>query len=239
MNHETIEAAELSCAMGPRPFSPEEQRVGLGLLRELTRGMPVGASRLALVLGTARAQVEALLEDSALTPFVQATPDGRVEGFLGLTTNRTLHRFVLEGRPRWTWCAFDGLVLPGLLDETARIESADPETGDPVRVTVSPAKVEAATPAPLKVHVSVVCGDTCEGSSANRIIATRCRYMHFFGDRGSGESWVARHPQAVLLSLGQAFELGRRCNARLFGHALALRARREPHPAHADDALER
>ncbi|MGH7541048.1 MAG: organomercurial lyase, partial [Gemmatimonadota bacterium] len=192
-------------------WPPEEQRAGLMLLRELAKGEPVGAARLARALGAPTAEAEALVRGSGLSPFVYADDDGRAVGFLGLSTARTRHRFAIDGRTLWTWCAQDTLFLPELLGATAQVESSDPETGEPVRLTVSPRGIVAVEP--RGVAVSMVRPDTADLTSAARIIATACHFIFFFASRATGERWAAAHPQTVLLSLDEAFTLAKRQNA--------------------------
>lgn len=202
-------------------FSPEEQRAAIALLRELAGGEVVSAARLAEVLGTPVDRVGAFLRESRLSPFVYADDAGPVASFWGLSTTRTHHRFTLDGQPLWTWCAVDSLFLPELLDRTARVESPDPESGEPVQLTISPRGVESVEP--KGVVVSMNSPDVWEVSSFSRILATVCHFVYFFTSRASGERWVAKHPKTVLLSLEEAFEWGKRHNARSFGTELARR----------------
>jgi len=192
-------------------FSPEEQRAGLVLLGELAKGEPVTAAQFA----------EAVLNASALRPFVYAGEDGRVVGFFGLSTTRTHHRLLINGRTLWAWCAEDSLFLPQLLGETAQVESRDPEGGQLVRLTISPSRCEAEEP--QDVSVSMLRLDTADFTSATRVIATACHYIFFFASRASGERWVAKHPGKWLLSLEEAFALAKRQNARLFARGLERR----------------
>lgn len=199
-------------------LSPEDQRAGMVLLRELARGQPVSVAQLAHALAVPLEGAAAILQDSPLSRFVYAREAGRVEGFWGLATSPTHHRFTINGRTLWTWCAEDSLFLPELLGETAEIESRDPESGELIRLTVSPERVEAVQPS--DVVLSMVRADTADLTSATRIIATACHFIFFFASRGSAEHWVAAHPQTMLLSLDDAFALGKRQNARLFGSEL-------------------
>ena len=48
------------------------------------------------------------------------------------------------------------------------------------------------------------------------VIQTFCHFVHFFTSGEAGESWTAEHPGTFLLSLEDAFELGRLVNARNF-----------------------
>jgi hypothetical protein len=46
----------------------------------------------------------------------------------------------------YTWCAWDTLFLPELLEKSARVESGCDATEKPVRLSVSPKRVESADP---------------------------------------------------------------------------------------------
>lgn len=201
-----------------QPFAPEEQRAGIELLRDLTRGEPVGAARLADLLGSSTPHAESLLKESGLSRYVYWGNDGRVHGFWGLSTAPTHHRFVVNGRTLWAWCAADTLFLPALLGETARVESKDPQNGDVVRLTISPTRVESVEP--HEVAVSIIRPDTVDHSDATKVIMTTCHYIFFFSSRASGERWVAAHPETVLVSLEEAVEFVEWVNARAFGHEL-------------------
>ena len=48
------------------------------------------------------------------------------------------------------------------------------------------------------------------------MIQSFCHFVHLFASRDAGESWIVEHPGTFLLSLDEAFELGRLVNARNF-----------------------
>ena len=211
-------------ALAPRlpVLSPREQRAAIVLLRELAKGEPVTPAQLARAIGASTAEAEALLQRSALKGFVYQDPQGRVAGFFGLATKPTHHRFTLEGRTLWTWCAGDSLFLPELLGETAEVESRDPEGGELVRLRISPARVEAVEPE--GVVLTMVRADAPDFTSAAQIMASVCHFIFFFASRASGERWVGKHPETWLLSLNEGIAFGKRWNASVFGPELAGRA---------------
>src|SRR5438094_684377 len=106
---------------------------------------------------------------------------------------------MINGRTLWAWCAGDTLFLPEVLGETAAVESRDPESGELIRLTISPTRVEAAEP--KDVTLSFLSPATVDFTSATQIIATACHHIFFFAARASAERWVAKHPGKVLLSL--------------------------------------
>ncbi|MGH3452328.1 MAG: organomercurial lyase [Haloechinothrix sp.] len=207
-------------------FSPDEQRAGLALLGELARGEPVTPSRLATVLGVPAEEAEAYLRDSRMSRLVYTDDQGAALGFFGLSTVSTDHRFTVDDRTLWTWCAADTLFLPELLEVTASVESKDPQSGEPVSLTVSPTAVERAEPD--GVWVSMNSPEVWETTSAARIIVTACHYIHFFTSPESGRRWIEDHPNTVIIPLDDAFTWGQRQNRRMFGDALARRAATDP-----------
>lgn len=202
-------------------LSPDEQRAGIVLLRELARGEPVSIDQFARALGIPAGKSDALVTNSALSPFVHAGEAGQVMGFLGLSVAHTHHQLTVDGRTLWTWCALDSLFIPELVGDTADIESRDPETNQPVRLTVSPSRIEVAEP--TGIVLSMVRPNTWDVSSAARVMASACHFIFFFGSRASAEHWQTKHPEPVLLSLDEAFALAKRQNAHLFGTELARR----------------
>jgi alkylmercury lyase len=213
---------EAACCHFPA-ISHEEQRAGIVLLRELTRGEPVAIAELARALGTPVETAEALTRDSALSPFVHEGEDGRIRGFYGLSVTPTHHQLTINGRKLWAWCAPDTLLYPELLRVSAAIETRDPETGELVYLTVSPDRVEAVEP--TDVVVSIRRPEVWDATSALGIMASACHFHFFFASRESGERWVAKHPETFLLPLEEVSAFIKRINAHLFGAELAqLRA---------------
>lgn len=200
-------------------LSPTEQRVGMVLLAELAQGEPVPPVRLGGVLGIDEEEAAAYLHDSALSFAVHWNEEGSAQGFFGLSTVPTDHRFEVNGRTLWTWCAADTLFLPELLEAAASVESKDPMTGEPIELTVAPSAVASVNPD--TAVVSMNSPQTWETTSAVRLITTACHYIHFFGSPNSGGQWTDTHPDTVLISVEDAFGYGKRQNQRMFGAALA------------------
>jgi len=122
-----------------------------------------------------------------------------------------------------TWCAWDTLFLPELLGRTARVESACETSGQPVRLTVSPAAVESAEPAAPFVSFVAPDASRFEGD----IIKRFCHYVHFFRSRDDGETWAAKSPGTFLLTLEEAVELARLKNYAQFGACRSATAGRK------------
>lgn len=203
-----------------RPFAPEEQRAAVALYRELAKGKAVDARQLGQALGISTAESRALLQRDTLKRFTYTDPEGRVLGFGGLAAAPMHHRFEVEGRTLWTWCAWDSLFIPEILAISARVFSPDPVTGEIVCLVVTPDRVESAIPEETVVSFIQPDAQVFATSAAN-VMAKFCHFIFFFASRASGESWVARHPDTFLYSLDDAFALAQRLNRKNFGAVLA------------------
>lgn len=200
-------------------YSPQEQRAAVTLYRELAKGKAVDADQLARALSVSSAESRALLEREAIKCFVYPDENGRVVGFGGLAAVPMHHRFEVNGRILWTWCAWDSLFIPEILGRSARVTSTDPESREVVRVVVAPDRIESVVPKDAVVSFTQPEAQIFDSSAAN-VMAKFCHFVFFFSSRSSGERWVAKHPDTFLYSLDEAFALARRFNARNFGSEL-------------------
>lgn len=181
------------------------QRLALALYHLLANAQSVAPASLARVL-------DRPLED--ITRLLDRWPgvfygDGRIVGFWGLTVTETPHRLEVNGQTVYAWCAWDTLWLPALLEATANITSRCAQTGEPVRLCVSPARVESVDPA--SVVVSFLAPEV--GELRERATTSFCHFVHFFRDREAGARWTAAHPGTFLLAREAAVDIGRRVNA--------------------------
>lgn len=190
------------------PLSGSEQRLSLALYRLLATGEPVRMEALAHA-----AQLELGRIDSVLSewPGVYRDGQGRVIGYWGLTIAETPHRMLVGRKWLHTWCAWDTLFLPELLGSAARVESSCPVSGARIALVVAPEGVVCEGPRPL---VSFVEPDLRK--AAQDLVHSFCHYIHFFGTEQAAQDWAAAHPGTFLATLDEAWELGRRRNARCY-----------------------
>ncbi len=186
----------------------EEAPLAITLLRLLAEGAPAPTQALAHRNDRPADEVERRL---AAWPNVERDGHDRVVAFSGLTLRPTVHTFAIGNQTLFTWCAWDTLFLPALLDRTARVQSTCPVTGLPVSLTVTPHTVREVNPAGAVVSIVVP-------QSIDDIRSTFCCHVMFLASPKAGRAWTATRPNSVLLSLEQAHELGRRTNERYFAH---------------------
>jgi alkylmercury lyase len=165
----------------------DDHPAALALLRELAKGEPVDAT-------AARAR----------WPNVKYDDSGRIIGFSGLSLTPTPHRFTVDGRDLYTWCAWDTLFLPAMVEQPATVASRCPITGTDVRLIVDPTAIRDVEP--QAVGVSFPAPAT---TSTADITGTFCCHVHFLVGTTACEQWLTRHPGGRVLALDDAFELGR------------------------------
>jgi len=195
------------------------QRVLLSLYRLVAKGSPVTLEGLGAAIGAGGAGGDGVREAVAAVPpsRLQYDEAGRIIAFAGLSQVPANHRFMFAERALFTWCAFDGLFLPALLGGRARISSICPVTHGEIRVTLGRNPLEAIEPEPAVM--SFVMPD--QERRCTDLRGSFCNHVNFFASRRAGEVWLEHNAKAVMLSLDDAFALGRVSNQANFRHALA------------------
>lgn len=201
--------------VGLRPNTGRHaKQFALQLYRLLARGNPVRVEELAETLNRRSFQMRRTID--SWPSLVQQDEHKRVVGFGGLTLERTQHRFSIGGRSLYTWCAWDSLFIPEILGKTAHVQSECPVTGRSISVTVRPDGVSDCDPP--EAIVSFLLPDAVDLEQDVR--GSFCEYVHFFASRDAGDEWTRRNEGTFLLTVSEAFELGRRKNASQFGDIL-------------------
>ena len=209
--------APLSAALPE--FSETEQHLAIELYRLLARGEPVRRELLAEALGLPTREVVALLDEGGLKSLVYHDDSKRIIGFGGLAVAPMTHRFVVDGRTLYTWCAWDALFIPEILGITADVESTCPETRATIRLTVTADGVESVEPAEAVMSFLLPDAPLFENTTA-ATIASFCHYIYFLASPKDGAEWITQHDGTFLLPLDDAFQLGRLNNAARFGAVL-------------------
>ncbi len=193
-------------------LSTTEQRIALGLYRLLAEGEPVSVDRVAQHLELSTNLVREAFDS---WPAVYFDGEKNVVGFWGLGLQEMPHRFKVNGRQLYTWCAWDSLFIPELLGKTADVESTCPISGEIISLNISPKRVENFLP-----DSAVVSFLSPTTSFDMNVIASFCHYVLFLNSEKSGNEWIAKHKDTFLLTLDEAHEVGRVANKNTFGAAL-------------------
>ena len=128
-------------------------------------------------------------------------------GFWGHAISRLdpEYRLLVQGKTTYAWCALDTLFIPALIGKEVRVEASDPITGEPVSLLVDGTSARDVQPAGAVMSMVVP-----DGPFGYDVIESFCHRVLFFASPSSGSTWVAEHDGSMLLSVEEAFELGRR-----------------------------
>ncbi len=218
MTTSSTDIDQASAMMDAVPALGEDaKRLAVELYRQLALGEPVRQESLAEALGVPSEEIAALLQDEQLKGWVFYDDENSVIGFRGLAIRKMLHRFEVDGRTLYTWCAIDSLFIPDLLGKPAKVESRDPHTGTAITLTVTPDGVESVEPA--AAVMSILIGDPeVVKTNPTKVMASFCHHIFFLESPETGAEWAAQHGEGTfLVTLDEAFALGKRFNAAQFG----------------------
>ncbi len=192
----------------PKEFTElneEEQSVSVELYRLLARGEPVFDEAIASAINMPLNTVDSILNH---WPGVYYDGQHRIIGYWGLALPKMSHRFKVNGRTLYTWCAWDSLFIPEILQQTAHVESRCPVTSDAIQLTVTPQEVKELNPP--GVVISFLTPE--ETKIRENVIVNFCHYVHFFTSKNAGMEWTSKNEGTFLLSLEEAFHLAKRKN---------------------------
>lgn len=162
----------------------------------LAAAEPITPAELAAAAGVS----EPDLENATAGQDVEYDDEGRIVGW-GLTRNPTPHKFAVDGKQLYTWCAPDTLIFPAVIGRIAYVESPCPTTGTIIRITVDPdAGITALEPS--TAVVSIVDPDQID---LHAVRATVCNPQHFFATTDAARDWQSRHPGMSVLPVAEAY----------------------------------
>jgi len=171
------------------------------LARLLVQGRPVAPELLARRLHRELDEVRAIL---GAHPELEYDAQGNLVGS-GLTLVPTTHQFRVEQRTLFAWCAFDTLTYPVELHLSAQVTSRCPVTGSSIQLTVTPEQVLDQDPGEAQVSLVVDVAAEC----CYNVREDVCNYGHFFASREAALLWQAAHRQVVILSVKEAYQVGK------------------------------
>ncbi len=214
-----IEIAEkLNQAGVPPKFDPEVSRLLIGVMRALAKGHPLAGGQVDTIVENI--DLDRDEAEQFLRRVTERDADDNIIGIVGLSLNPDwAHRFQVNGISMRTWCAWDTLFIPLLLDQTATVESESPASKKVVRVTVSTDGVKETDPETAVVSVVVLDPDKGQVDSVEEAWAQFCHQVYFFASRQEAEEWIAGKDDMEILTVDEAFELGRHAWSSVLAYA--------------------
>ncbi|GCE05314.1 alkylmercury lyase MerB [Dictyobacter aurantiacus] len=176
-------------------------KLWLELLRLLGQGSAVEPGRLAEVMGMTE---EALLEQLKELPKIEYNASGQVVA-AGISLLPTKHHFLVQGHELFTWCAFDSLAYPVILQQPVQVASSCPITNEIIRLRVTPDGLKDVEPEGAYIAIALPSAN----EMCSDIRTSFCNQTHFFTSEQAARQWVQTHTNAVPLPVGEAYQIVR------------------------------
>lgn len=161
-------------------------------------GQPLAPAHLAALLQMGNEELRAYL---VRVPDTEFDAHGNIVGW-GITLLPTAHQFLLKEHPLFTWCAFDTVLFPPLLNVRAQVRSKCEASGQPITFVATAEGIANLTPSTSMLSL-IPPAERCDC-----IRGTFCRQSLFFHSEEAAAPWLAQHPNAVLLSVEDAAAIG-------------------------------
>ncbi len=206
--HITVDeiVAALRREAGELDLDPQGARLFIAVLRRLSLGTPLNPEALAAIAEEINVPAEKLND---LEWVAEKNKESAIVGLAGLSLNEWNHVFKVNGRRLTTWCALDTLYLTPLLRQATEVETQDPHTKDPIRLSIGTDGKVDVTPKGVVLSIVVPSVEEKGLQSAEQIWNAFCSYSHFFTSEDSALAWFAsKEIDPILLTPEQGFELG-------------------------------
>lgn len=228
-------ASKLEELMGPEALTPRTAAFVLHAARMLAEGKPVSVERVSDALALDHRSTQAAIDLLNASHQLNYTSGGLINAVAGLSLVPTNHRFIVDGKMLYTWCAVDALFLPELLGKTAKVESRCPVSDQAILLTVAPGQgIVSATPDSAAVSIMVPSTDNASEqddygapgwpsgsftpeeitdseavSDAELFGATGafCSRAFFFRSLQEAESWIDHNEELIALTVRDAYEV--------------------------------
>jgi len=178
----------------------EQEDLCRPIIQQVARGKPVTKADLQ---GSLHLSLEELEQGLAHLPDTEFDHSGNIIGW-EVTLHATSHQFQLDGKALYTWCAFDTVLFPSSLQRPAQVQSSCAQTGYTISFVATPdGEVKDLTPAGSVMSLIL----PAERSECVR--ETFCYQSLFFQSEQAASTFLADHPEAILLSVEEAALVGR------------------------------
>lgn len=192
-----------------------ERRIALAVHRIMA---DKGPSRIEEIAERANVRSSVVANALGRWPGVYRDESGKVVGFWGLSTQPMDHALEVGGRTVYGWCAWDTLFLPEILRASGHVRSTCPATGRRVTLRAQPDGPRDVDPP--EAVVSLLDPDRAD-VAGDQVISSFCHHIHFLASPEAWEGWARETGNGTfMLTVGDAWELGRKVNRLRYGAAL-------------------
>jgi alkylmercury lyase len=159
----------------------------------LKNGVPLSMAEFAQLMGLSESDAIDLAKNKG-----ELNESGELVGFLGLSIVPTNHQLIINNKNFYTWCAADTLIFPAILEVEAKVISADPITGEAIRVAIENDILTSIEPG--QSMISWI--DDVDDAD---IRCSMCNRVHFFASGDSANKWHNNNQEARVFSVPEFY----------------------------------
>ncbi len=187
----------------------------LALYRRLGEGRAVRRTALAKYLSLPPARLDVSLNDISRST-IEFDATGSITAFGGLSLTPANHRFKIGNKELHTWCVFDALFLPEILNKSATASTRCPATGKTIEIEMTPGAIVSSRPS--EPVMSIIAPDSA--ACCNNLRGAFCNHVNLFIDDCAFRDWATDRPDVAFVSLEEAHELALQRNRYRYGDHL-------------------
>ena len=184
-------------------FQIDDKSFIVNIQRELLKGNPLAKTTYYELL----IDLDKEKADSLLELLGELNKNNKITAFSGLSLTPTNHRFIVENKILYTWCALDAILFTEWLDVSSQIISRDPIDNSLIELSIECDHLISSNPYPIFLSF-IEKMDTCN------IRDSFCNHVSFFSSEQTAKLWLAKNPNGEILTLEDLFEsnkIGLKC----------------------------
>ena len=184
-------------------FQIDDKSFIVNIQRELLKGNPLAKTTYYELL----IDLDKEKADSLLELLGELNKNNKITAFSGLSLTPTNHRFIVENKILYTWCALDAILFTEWLDVSSQIISRDPIDNSLIELNIDCDHLVSSNPYPIFLSL-VEKMDSCN------IRGSFCNHVSFFASEQTAKQWLDSNANGKILTLEDLFEsnkIGLKC----------------------------
>jgi hypothetical protein len=184
------------------PTDPLTARVDSAAFRRLLHtGLPASLAQLADDLNQPEPAVQNAIDDLHRQGQIRLDADGRIIGSAGLSIQPDRHQIDIDGRPFWTWCAYDIFGIFAGLRANGHARTITPDTGQTVELDFCNGRPQ---PAPFILFLP-----DDDPACCTNAYEQWCPHSNLFHSAETATAWATDHRlTGQVLTLSEATDRG-------------------------------
>ncbi|WP_445955076.1 organomercurial lyase [Yeosuana sp.] len=166
----------------------------INIQKELIKGNPIPIVKYYALVGLHIEKANDVLEILG-----ESNENNQITAFSGLSLTPTHHKFIVQNKTLYTWCALDAILFTEWLDVSSQIISLDPIDNSIIELNIECDHLVSSNPYPIFIS-------WIEKMDSCNIRGSFCNHVSFFASEQTAKQWLSKNPSGKILTLEDLFE---------------------------------